>query len=60
MAILDKVDPGKKQTCFVIMPISDVPGYDQGHFARVYEYLIKPAIIQAGYEPIRSDDTITL
>ena len=32
-----------KKTCFVIMPISDVDGYEKGHFGRVYEYLIKPA-----------------
>ena len=31
------------KTCFVIMPISDVDGYEKGHFGRVYEYLIKPA-----------------
>lgn len=39
------------------MPISDVPGYESGHFGRVYEHLIKPAIIAAGFDPIRADDT---
>lgn len=48
----------KKPTCFVIMPISDAVGYDSGHFGRVYEHLLKPAIIAAGYEPIRADDTV--
>lgn len=43
--------------CFVIMPISDADGYDKGHFNRVYEYLIKPACEEAGFEPIRADDT---
>lgn len=47
----------KKKTCFVIMPISDVDGYDKGHFTRVYEYIIKPACNNAGFEPIRADDT---
>lgn len=46
-----------KKTCFVIMPISDVDGYEPGHFTRVYEYLIKPACEQAGFEPIRADGT---
>lgn len=45
-------------TCFVIMPISDVHGYESGHFARVYEHILKPAILAAGYNPIRADDAI--
>ena len=36
-----------KKKCFVIMPISDAEGYDKGHFTRVYEHLIKPAVIAA-------------
>ncbi len=47
----------EKKTCFVIMPISDVDGYDPGHFTRVYEHLIKPACEQAGFKPERADDT---
>lgn len=47
----------KKKTCFVIMPISDVNGYDPGHFTRVYEHLIKPACEQAGFKPERADET---
>ena len=39
------------------MPISDAEGYDKGHFTRVYEHLIKPAVIEAGFEPVRADDT---
>lgn len=42
--------------CFVIMPISDNENYDIGHFDRVYEYLIKPAVIEAGFNPVRADD----
>ena len=48
----------KKPICFVIMPISDAPGYEPGHFGRVYEHLLKPAIVAAGYEPKRADDTV--
>lgn len=47
-----------KPTCFVIMPISDVHGYESGHFARVYEHLLKPAIVAAGYTPVRADDAV--
>lgn len=46
-----------KKECFVIMPISDAEGYDKGHFTRVYEHLVKPAVIEAGFEPMRADDT---
>jgi hypothetical protein len=48
----------EKPVCFVIMPISDVHGYEPGHFGRVYEHILKPAIVAAGYLPIRADDTI--
>lgn len=40
------------------MPISDSSGYEVGHFARVYEHLLKPAIVDAGYFPVRADDTV--
>lgn len=43
--------------CFVMMPISDVEGYDKGHFTRVYEHLIKPAVEEAGFKPQLASDT---
>ena len=43
-----------KKTCFVIMSISDVDGYEPGHFTRVYAYLIKPACEQAVCEPLNA------
>ena len=46
------------KTCFIIMPISDSEPYESGHFKRVYEYIIKPAVLQAGFEPIRADDIL--
>lgn len=46
----------EEKTCFVIMPFSDVEGYDKGHFTRVYKYLIKPACEVAGFKPIRADE----
>lgn len=48
---------GENNTCFVIMPISDCEGYEQGHFLRVYEDVIKPAVEKSGYIPQRADET---
>ena len=45
----------KKEKCFVIMPFSDPDGYSPGHFLRVYNYILKPAIEKAGYEADRVD-----
>ncbi|GAB3946174.1 hypothetical protein GCM10028805_16240 [Spirosoma harenae] len=47
------------KTCFVVMPIADPLslGYDGGHFQRVYDYIIKPACLNAGFEPKRADDS---
>lgn len=42
--------------CFVIMPISDQPGYDASHFTKVYEDIFKPACEAAGYKANRADD----
>lgn len=39
-----------------MMPISDVPTYESGHFDRVYEFIIKPACKGAGLKPERADD----
>lgn len=47
-----------KPICFVLMPIADAVDYDPGHFGRVYEHLLKPAILAAGYTPVRADDTV--
>jgi hypothetical protein len=47
-----------EKTCFVIMPISNSDNYDEGHFKRVYEYIIKPACLKAGFAPIRSDEIL--
>ncbi len=44
------------RTCFVVMPISDAPTYDAGHFQLVYEHLIIPSCKKAGFEPVRADD----
>lgn len=58
MNATEKPAEKEKPVCFVIMPISDVHGYEPGHFGRVYEHVLKPAIVAAGYVPIRADDTI--
>lgn len=46
----------ENKDCFVIMPISDAEGYEQGHFGHVYEDIIKPAIESTGYVARRADD----
>ncbi len=46
------------KTCFIIMPISDADPYPIGHFKRVYEFIIKPAVLNAGFQPIRADDIL--
>jgi hypothetical protein len=45
-----------QKTCFVIMPFSDLPGYEVGHFDRVYEHLIKPSCIDSGLSVVRGDE----
>ncbi len=56
--IAEKTTGTSKPVCFVIMPISDAPGYVSGHFSRVYEHLLKPGIEAAGFEAARADDEI--
>ncbi|EGM6182711.1 hypothetical protein I0E66_002114 [Salmonella enterica] len=46
----------KEKTCFAIMPIADHPDYDNGHFGRVYNHLIKPTCEKAGFKVVRADD----
>lgn len=46
----------KEEKCFVIMPISNQGDYPLGHFTKVYEQIIKPAVIEAGFTPYRVDE----
>ena len=46
---------GQRPECFVIMPISDQRDYPPGHFKRVYDDILAPACVAAGYEPKRAD-----
>ncbi len=41
--------------CLIVMPGSEPVGYPQGHFSRVYDYIIVPACRMAGYWPIKAD-----
>ena len=41
--------------CYIILPPGEPSGYSQGHFSRVYDYVIVPACRAAGYWPTRSD-----
>ncbi len=38
--------------CFVVMPISDHSDYPAGHFARVFEDILKPACTAAGFKAV--------
>ena len=42
--------------CFVIMPIAECDGYEKGHFAHVYNDIIKPAIEKTEFTAIRADE----
>jgi uncharacterized protein (DUF433 family)/nucleoside 2-deoxyribosyltransferase len=44
-----------KKECFVMMPLSDPQGYNEGHFKKVYEGIIQPACEKAGILPILAD-----
>lgn len=46
----------ENKDCFVIMPISDTDGYDKGHFSRVYEDIIKPAVENTEFTVTRADE----
>lgn len=46
----------ENKDCFVIMPISDADGYDKGHFERVYEDIVKPAVANTEFIPRRADE----
>lgn len=43
-------------SCFVIMPFTDPPGYSDGHFREVYEYIIEPVISSLKFKSIRLDN----
>jgi hypothetical protein len=47
------------KTCFVIMPSASSEIYEAGHFKRVYEYIVKPACKNAGFEPVREEEINT-
>lgn len=45
--------------CLVVMPIEYFcDGYEEGHFRRVYEFIIKPSVIKAGLKPVSSYDLV--
>ncbi len=50
------MDKKENKYCFVIMPISDTDGYDKGHFSRVYEDIIKPAVAKTEFSVTRADE----
>ncbi len=53
---MEETETNKPTSCFVVMPITDPDGYIDGHFARVYTHLIKPACDKAGIDCVRADE----
>ncbi len=45
-----------QKRCFVMMPFSDIEGYPKGHFKKIYEQIILPAVVETGYTPYRVDE----
>jgi len=45
-----------EKKCFIIMPLGEPAGYPNGHFNRVYQYIIVPACRLAGFNPVRVND----
>ncbi|MBK8635274.1 MAG: hypothetical protein IPN72_17600 [Saprospiraceae bacterium] len=48
-----------KKQCFIIMPIGNKEGYKDLVILKEYTHLIKPAVIKAGFDPLRADDIKT-
>lgn len=46
----------QQKRCFVMMPFSDPDGYAPGHFRKIYEQILEPAITEAGFKPERVDE----
>lgn len=46
----------ENKNCFVLMPIADCDGYEKGHFAHIYDDIIKPAIDKTEFTAIRADE----
>ena len=46
----------KNTDCFVMMPFTTPAGYEKDHFDKVYEQIVKPAIIDAGFRAINGDE----
>ncbi|HCB1451721.1 MULTISPECIES: hypothetical protein [Citrobacter freundii complex] len=55
-ATKEQITEKLERSCFVIMPIADMAGYDPRHFDRVYSHLIKPACVASGFKPVRADE----
>jgi hypothetical protein len=45
-----------EKKCFILMPLSEPEGYTKGHFSRVYQYIMAPACLMAGFGAVRIGD----
>jgi hypothetical protein len=55
-----KEKQNKEKNCLVLIPAYDSSPYEIGHFNLVYEYMIKPACIKAGFIAQRLEATYRL
>ncbi len=54
----DETTPNK---CFIVFPTDDEGSfydYEGGHFGQVYNKIIEPSVLQAGYIPVRRDEIV--
>lgn len=55
---MSEQEQNKNNRCFVIMPFTTPEGYEEDHFTKIYEQIIKPAIIKADLKPERVDENL--
>ena len=56
MAEKKELPQKEKPQCLVIMPFSDPKGYEPGHFRKIYNHILAPAIEASGFVPHRIDE----
>lgn len=51
-----KKEMSESNDCFIIMPITDPETYENGHFRKVYEDILKVSCEKSGFHAIRADE----
>lgn len=50
-----------QKKCFIVLPTDDEGSYydyESGHFSRIFDKMIKPSVLAAGYIPVRRDEIV--